>query len=88
MRDRPGPKTKSATPQREELPQPPLRTVVNYVECSGTMALDCGHIQGKRPGATHPKRARCPTCLPLEERRLYLRAQSRTAAAARAHRVI
>lgn len=46
----------------------PWRRVVKYTTCSGTMKLVCGHIAAKRPGATHPKRTRCTTCLPLEVR--------------------
>lgn len=47
----------------------PMQAVVSYSSASGTMTLACGHIKGKRAGATHPKTTECVTCLPLEQRR-------------------
>lgn len=48
--------------------QPPLRRIVT--RGAGTDHLECGHIIDHRPGKV--TRARCVTCLPLEERRAYL----------------
>lgn len=48
----------------------PMRAVASYSSASGTMKLECGHIKGKRAGASHPKTTECITCLPLDQRRL------------------
>ena len=39
-----------------------LRKVIRYSEVSGTMTLECGHIEGKRPGSGFPKRTKCSLC--------------------------
>ena len=39
-----------------------LRKVVRYSEVSGSMYLECGHLEGKRPGKQCPKRTKCALC--------------------------
>ena len=54
---------------QEVITKGPMRAVVTYSSASGTMKLECGHIKGKRAGASHPKTTECLMCLPLDQRR-------------------
>jgi hypothetical protein len=55
--------------------KPPMRKVVEYIPCSGTMHLECGHIAGKRPESKYPAKTRCVACMPMKERQDFIYAR-------------